>query len=425
MGNETRRAAASVDRAFRRDPLGFMKAVHGRYGAVYSAPAFGATTVFCAPPATDELFDVEPDHLQVHNTPLVHELFGKAVFNLSGSDHARARRALNGGVGPRAVSDYAPALQNISERTVGAWADVGVADILAMARDLTLLCCERTMFGLIPQTSDALLLRTHLDRFAAGAQLSSEWRTARPSYWRARKSANVLRDLAEGVSRDGARANSAVHRIATAALTADDRSRLGDHALAILMAARETTASLVTWFIIEIGRDPALSGELRQEVLAFEGDPTGVLVDQHAPNLHAALLEVERRHAPNAISLRRATALCRIHDVDIEPGCLVAYSPSVNAIDDRRFPDSARFDATRFRSSGGTVCRPRDLLTFGRGHHACPGRRFAESVTLLLVAEALRHYDMRLASPCPIAVHHLPVKVPRQPVALNVSRTPL
>jgi cytochrome P450 len=411
---------SSFDRAFRSDPIATLDHLDvDRQGASRPVRAFGATTVFCSRGALDDLFDAERDHLRVFNTRTVNALFGDAVFNLEGDDHARARRAINGGIGTRAVADIATSLGAAAGPLVAGWDAFDTIEIWPAARDVTFRMSHEVLLGAASVAGDDDVIRAHLDRFVAGAKLPSLGHTSRRSYWQARRSASILRDAAEEAARS--RPDCAVNRIASA-LGRSDRGRLGDHVLALLVAGQETTASLITWFLVELVSNPTLVAELRDEANMLGDVTTDILVRDHAPKAHAALLEVERRHSPNVIALREVVVPFDLGRNPITPGWLVGYSPAAGSQDAHRFPDPARFDPTRFRDSEEAHRARRDLLTFGRGSHACPGRRLAEAMTLLVVTEVVRRYTLRPAPGWSTKANHLPVKTPQDRVRLIASR---
>lgn len=410
---------SSFDRAFRSDPIATLDHLGvDRQGVSFPVRAFGSTTVFCSRGALDDLFDAERDHLRVFNTRTITALFGDAVFNLEGDEHARARRAINGGIGTRAVASTITRLGETAGQLVAGWDAFDAVEIWPAARKMTFRMSHEVLLG-APSVAGDDAIQAHLDRFVAGTRLPSLGHTCRRSYWQARHSASILRQTAEHAARS--QPDCAVNRIASA-LGCSDRGRLGDHVLALFVAGQETTASLITWFLVELASNPALLAELHDEASMLGGVVTDVLVRDRAPKAHAALLEVERQHSPNAIALREVVVPFDLGTVPVAPGWLVGYSPAAGSRDAQRFPDPARFDPTRFRDSEEARRARRDLLTFGRGSHACPGRRLAEAMTLLVVAEVVRRYTLRPEPGWSTEANHLPVKTPRARVRLIASR---
>lgn len=90
---------------FDEDPLGVMRVGHRLHGPVFRMAIDGVETVLVDTwPGLRELLGAERGRLEVLNTPLVHALFGMALFNLAGEDHVEARRRLRPALSGRALS---------------------------------------------------------------------------------------------------------------------------------------------------------------------------------------------------------------------------------------------------------------------------------------------------------------------------------
>jgi cytochrome P450 len=191
---------------------------------------------------------------------------------------------------------------------------------------------------------------------------------------------------------------------------------LPDHLLALLIAARETTASLITWSLLELAEHPEIAETLPEEAALTMRQPSTLLAaGSDLDGLRAVLSEVERLHSPNAISVRKTLRACSIGGFDIAAGTLVAYSPAADHLLAERWPDPAEFRPGRHRARAAA-----GLLTFGRGLHMCLGRQLAETMTLALLAAVLAEHRVSVAAR-PAKVRYLPVKVPCEPVDARIE----
>lgn len=412
-------------RGFDENPLGVMDRAHHRHGPVFRMMVDGAETVLVGTGAgPGELFAVERGHLEVLNTALVHDLFGRAVFNLVGDGHAEARRRLRAALSGRALSGYVAPLLDVSVPMATRWAEQGVVDLHAGARELTLAMSARVLLGISPGEADAAEFAADFGRFVAATDVQpGRRRFAAARYWtgrRARRRLHVLfaRRAAPAVA--GVDLGSALPGLAAAFENASgDVGLLADHLLALLIAARETTASLITWCLIELAchREHAELGA--QEAHAAMTEP-GLLVRRDAlPVLRAVLAETQRMHSPNLLSLREAVCPVELGGYRIPIGMRVAYSPSAGHFDPEVFPQPHSFRPGRFLAGPAPGAR---LRAFGGGAHACLGRPLAELMTMTLLACALYQGLPRLPGGPPCQLRYRPAKAPLAPVRFVLER---
>jgi cytochrome P450 len=405
--------------AFRELPLRFLVHLHEQHGDVVLAELDGTPTVFCGgATGPAELFRAERASLRVLNTDLVNDLFGSAIFNLTGERHLAARRMVLSGLRGAHLPWYARDAVRLALAHVGRWATAPM-DLYQAARALTMSACARMILGL----DDEAELNALFDIFVTGSLLPSADRHARPEYWQAMRSAAELRSLLRRRA-ESARAAPGTDLLSRMVAHGGPRGAadadLPDHLLAILVATRETTASLITWMLVELSRAQSAAAAMASEAAAFLADP-GSLADHRAgPALRAVLTESERLHSPNAIGLRTVMSHCRIGGYDVECGWNAAYSPAANHLMPSLFDQPGVFRPERFtgmfQDPGVSM-----LLTFGSGTHACPGRHLAEIVTLATASAVLARYTLSLAGDVTADISYLPVKAPRSPVTVRLE----
>lgn len=410
-----------VSHGFTASPLDFLVENHERHGDIFVTRMHGTPTVFCGG-ATGPLalFRAERGHLEVHNTELVHDLFGRAIFTLRGAEHLQARRTLRLGLTARPLRSYAEGALRLAQGHVARWSG-GRFDLYQEARGLTLDACARIVLGLRPGHADYRALPALFDAFVRGTDVPSQRRHVAFAYWRARRAATELRALIDrrtAAARRKPGVDVASHLMTNADQLGLDTASLSDHLLAVLMATRETTASLITWLLVELAREPTGADSLQHEARTLVADPSLLTDHKAVPHLRARLLEAERLHSPNAISVRAAVSGCRLGDHVIPPGWRVAYSPAANHLLPQLYDDPLRFRPQRF--SGRRHGQATRLLTFGQGLHACPGKQLAELLVLAAAAAVFAGHTLALPEGVPTALRYLPVKAPIVPIAATL-----
>jgi cytochrome P450 len=410
-------------RAFAADPVAFLTDRHRRHGDVFAVRLHGVPTVVfggASGPAT--LFRGERGHLDVHNTTLVHELFGQAVFNLHGDAHRQARRPLWAALTGTALSEQAAGMSALAARHVASWAQ-GPFDLHQAARALTMDACAGLLLGLPVGGPEHSGLPATFDVFVRAGDVAPGRRHVTTAYWRGRQAATDLRrTITARMSAAAAGPGPDVLSRLVTDGSADrlEPARVPDHLLALMIATRETTASLLTSMLLELAVRTDLTAAISEEHAAGRSanGPAGAA-------LRGALLETERLHSPNMLSRRIVVTALPVADRVVPPGWHAAYSPAANHLLPDLFDAPARFYPDRFDGKHGRG-RAAGLLTFGQGLHACPGKQLAEQLVTAVVGAVAVAYRLELLHGAPERYRYLPVKAPLTavPVVLHPWRRP-
>jgi cytochrome P450 len=388
-------------------------------GDIFAARWLGVPTVFfTGPGGRASFFRAEREHMTVHNTETVKDLFGQAVFNLSGPAHARARSLLRPALSSPALEPHAARAVQLARKHAARWAAAPQVEALQAARLLTWDACAELILGLPPGSGETA--KALLGSFTRGANVPPVGRQFRPGYWRGLQARSRLRQaiLAAARTETPTAPPSVLGQLAaTARQRGDDPSALPDHVLAILIAAWETTASLITWILAELAALPA-DGALTGEAAAIVADPAAVLDRARIPGLRSVLLETERLHSPNPLSRRTVTTPFDAGGLRVPAGWRAAYSPAADHLMPDLYPGPLDFRPSRFR--GDPDQAGSGLLAFGAGLHACPGRPFAEMIALSATAAVLCQHRVLLPAGAPGRIRYWPVKVPAAPLPVSL-----
>lgn len=402
---------------FDEDPLGVMRVGHRLHGPVFRMAIDGVETVLVDTwPGLRELVGAERGRLEVLNTPLVHALFGMALFNLAGEDHVEARRRLRPALSGRALPGYVAPLMDVAVPVTGRWVGPGVSDLFAAVRGLTHAMGARVLLGIRPGEADAAEFAEEFERFVGATGVASgRRRFARARYWVGLRARRRLHELFNRRAAAGGAGSALPGLVAAFADAPAAAGPLIDHLLALLVASQETTASLVTWALIELAAHPEHAELVAAEARAAMAEPDLLARSGALPVVRAVLAETQRRHSPNLLSLRTAVGPVDLGSFHVPAGTRLAYCPSAGHFDPVVFPQPQTFRPDRFLVQPGGAAR---LVAFGRGVHACLGRPVAELMALTAVVTALHQGLPRLPTGPPGRVRYRPSKAPRDPVAL-------
>ncbi|MFJ2478180.1 cytochrome P450 [Streptomyces sp. NPDC087659] len=400
-----------------------MAAGHQRHGPVFRMEIDGADTVLVGTWAgLGELFAAERGRLDVLNTPLVHDLFGQALFNLTGVAHTEARRRLRPPLSSRALAGYVMPLLEVAAPTAAQWAIDPGEDLYAAAREVTLAMSARILLGIRPGEADAQIFADAFDGFVTATTApSGRRRYMAGRYWSgliARRRLHALftrRAVEAGRDRSGAALGGLAAGFEGAP---DELGPLADHLLTLLIAARETTASLITWCLVELARHPEHAALSAVEARSAVAEPELLVQREALPIMHSVLAETQRLHSPNLLSVRRAVCPLELGGYQVPAGFRVAYSLSTGHFDPSRYPQPLAFRPGRFVSRQASSS---GLWAFGGGAHACLGRPLAELMALTVLVTVLNQGLPRLPTGPPVRVRYRPAKVPSDPVPFAIE----
>ncbi|HWH33799.1 MAG TPA: cytochrome P450 [Acidimicrobiales bacterium] len=235
---------------------------------------------------------------------------------------------------------------------------------------------------------------------------------AAPAWWPSpynRRAARFRRDLWDMVEEliarrsDGASHDDLLGRLLSArdpeTGAALSRAAVRAHALTILLAGHETTASSLAFTLHLLGRYPAVQERVRHEVMAAVGE--GRIAAAHLDGLRYTAQVVDealRLYPPVHTLVRRAGAASTLCGHRIPRGRIVAVSVWGIHRNPAVWPEPERFEPDRF--DGGEGAPPDDRYThlpFGGGPRACLGRFLATAELVTAVAAVVRAY--RIQSP--------------------------
>ncbi|KAL2882731.1 hypothetical protein SGCOL_001942 [Colletotrichum sp. CLE4] len=171
-----------------------------------------------------------------------------------------------------------------------------------------------------------------------------------------------------------------------------------------------TTSAVLTQALFELSAHPNYVPELRKEIIdtlvKFDGEfSKAALWDMH--KLDSFIRETHRLSSPNLTTLqRRATEDVTLSDGTFIPsGTKLEFPTFAIHRDSEFFDNAAEFDGFRFLKlrqehdkDGGKhhyVSARKDMLGWGLGKTACPGRFLADIEIKLIVAFILMNYDIK------------------------------
>jgi cytochrome P450 len=400
---------------FTLDPDGFFTDAQRQYGDVFTMRVLGRQWLAIADPgAVKEVFSHGPDDVDSGeaNQSLSPVLGTRNLLLLDGEEHLHRRRIVLPPFHGERMRAYEDVIRAAIGRQIAEWPIGEAVAALPRMQALTFEVIMRCVFGVeegerVGELGEALRGMiswvTDTRRVLFFFLMGPERLNSVPAF--RRQLARVDREMLAEISRRRALQNLNEREDILSMLieaTDEDGERLTDEELrdelmTLLIAGHETTATLLSWAIHDLARDP-----MSQDRLASEG---GAFCD-------AVITETLRLHPPTGGVARRVRHPLTIAGYDIPIGTdMVPVTLLVHRRADL-YPDPWTFRPTRFLdvrpSAGG-------WFPFGGSVRRCIGASFAQFEAKIVLEELTR--ELRLHP-----VGHRPERTGRRAIVLPPSK---
>ncbi|PHJ61065.1 cytochrome P450 [Nostoc linckia z18] len=376
-----------------------------QYGSVFKTRVLGHKRAYLIGPDANRLVLVE----QAENMSsrigwyFLEPTFGNNILLQDGEEHRLTRRLMYPAFHGKAIATYFDIIQNIVEEFLKDWGEQGTISLNSSFRKLTLRVASRLFLGSqnkteVEQTSQwfTQLIDSSLAIF--------KWNVPFTLYGRGQSARSKLvaflnQVIAQRIKEGNLEASKDVLGLLLAAVDEDgnklSQAQVINEALLLLFAGHETTASLLSWVIFELGHRPEWRERLRQEQLAVVGNnPLTLSHLKQFPELMNVLKETERLYPPVYAYNRGVLKDIEYAGYRIPAGWFVTISPMLTHRLPELYADPHRFDPDRFAPPREEDKKhPFALIGFGGGSHSCLGMEFAQMEMKIVLSTLLRHYD--------------------------------
>ncbi|MGC2374881.1 MAG: cytochrome P450 [Solirubrobacteraceae bacterium] len=380
---------------FTLDPEGFFAAAQRRYGDVFAMTVLGQRWVAIADPeAVKEVLSHGPEEMDsgAANQSLSPMLGTRNLLLLDGEQHLHRRRIVLPAFHGERMRAYEELIRTAIREEIANWPVGEPVAALPRMQALTFAVIMRCVFGVdegesIGQLGETLRgmvawvtdMRRVLFFFLIGPRRLDKLPAFRKQVER------VDRELLAEIARRRAMGDlSDREDILSLLIQATDEdgnhlsdAELRDELMTLLLAGHETTATLLSWAIHDLARDPASQDRLSREAGAF---------------CDAVVTETLRLHPPTGGIARRLREPLTIGGYALAAGTDVV---PVTLLAHRRadvYPDPWTFKPTRFldtRPPAGA------WFPFGGSVRRCIGASFAQFEAKIVLEELTRALSLR------------------------------
>ncbi|KAL6985575.1 hypothetical protein U1Q18_018951 [Sarracenia purpurea var. burkii] len=198
--------------------------------------------------------------------------------------------------------------------------------------------------------------------------------------------------------------------------------QVADNIIGVIFAARDTTASVLTWIVKYLAENPSVLQAVTEEQEAIVREKSGeekVLswADTKKMQVTSRVIQETLRVASIlSFTFREAVEDVEFEGYHIPKGWKVLplfrnihHSPD-------NFPDPEKFDPSRFEDAP----KPNTFMPFGNGIHSCPGNELAKLEILVLVHHLTTKYRWSMVGP-QSGIQYGPFALPQDGLPIRLS----
>ena len=166
-------------------------------------------------------------------------------------------------------------------------------------------------------------------------------------------------------------------------------------AIAFLFAGHDTTSTLMSWLLFELGNCPQWRQRLRDEQQQVMGnEPISMTHLRQLPHMTNVIKEGERLYPPAFLIARVALEDIEYAGYLIPAGWFVFISPMLTHRLPEIYQNPDAFDPDRFAPPREEDKKqPYSLIGFGGGAHTCIGVELAQMEMKIILSTLLQKYD--------------------------------
>nr|XP_009398465.1 PREDICTED: abscisic acid 8'-hydroxylase 1-like [Musa acuminata subsp. malaccensis] len=385
---------------YSNNPDTFFALKQKRYGAIFKTHILGCPCVMVSSPEAARFVLVTRAHLFKPTFPASKErmLGRQAVFFQQGDYHARLRRLILRAFLPEAIRRSVARIEAVALRTLQSW-DGRLVNTFQEMKTYAFNVAIVSIFG-----KDEL---SYLEELKQCYYTLEKGYNSMPinlpgtlffSAMKARKQlAHIVAKIVS--SRRMQRTNEANNDLLGSFMEAKEAlsdDQIADNMIGVIFAARDTTASVLTWIVKYLGDNPSILQAVTEE-------QEEVMKKKEAGDEEKSLTWADTKRMPLTLrviqeTMRVASILSftfreAVEDVEYE-GYLIPKGWKVLPLfrnihhSPENFSDPEKFDPSRFEASP----KPNTFLPFGNGTHACPGNELAKLEMLVLLHHLITKY---------------------------------
>ena len=397
-----------------------------QYGNIFKillpeAIGFGKCACLIGPEANQLVLKDGADKLssRLGNRSLEPIVSKDLVLLKDGAEHRASRKLILPIFHHQAIAAYFDTIQSVVTETVANWGKQGTIDLETEMRKLTLAIAVRTFLG-SAKTEEIDRVSQWYVTLVGSTIGMVKWDNPLTFYGRGqaarRKIADYIRQIIKDRIdlRDLERTKDVIGFLMSIVDEDGDKfteTQIINQAIGFLFAAHETTSSLMSWLMFELGNRPEWRQKLREEQQQVtNNEPLKLQHLRQLSQLSNVLKEGERLYPPSPTISRAVVEDIEFAGYTIPAGWYILIFPILTHCLPEIYKDPDKFDPDRFAPPREEDKKyPYSLIGFGGGAHSCIGVEFANMEMKIILSILLQNYDWTVT---PTIAEIAPVRKP-------------
>ncbi|XP_073306141.1 abscisic acid 8'-hydroxylase CYP707A2-like isoform X1 [Primulina huaijiensis] len=380
---------------YSQNPNVFFASKVKKYGSIFKSHILGCACVMISSPEAAKVVLVSKSHLFKPTFPASKErMLGKqAIFFHQGDYHLKLRRLVLRAFMPESIKNIVPDIESLAVRFLESWEGKLITTYQEMktyAFNVALI----SIFG-----EDEVLYREDLKRcyyILEKGYNSMPINLPGTLFYKAMKARKELAQiLAKILSLRRQTKNDHIDLLGSFMGEAEclTDEQIADNIIGVIFAARDTTASVLTWILKFLVENPSVLQAVSEEqeaIMKYKEEKELTWADtKKMPITTRVIQETLRVASVLSFTFREAVEDVEFNGYLIPKGWKVLplfrnihHSPD-------NFQEPEKFDPSRFEQ---VAPKPNSFIPFGSGAHSCPGNELAKLEILVLLHHLTTKY---------------------------------
>ncbi|CAN7013624.1 hypothetical protein BRARA_K01757 [Brassica rapa] len=409
---------------YSQDPNVFFASKQKRYGSVFKTHVLGCPCVMISCPEAAKFVLVTKSHLFKPTFPASKErMLGKqAIFFHQGDYHAKLRKLVLRAFMPEAIRDMVPDIESIAQDSLRNW-DGTMINTYQEMKTYTFNVALLSIFG-----KDEVLYREDLKRCYYILEKGYNSMPVNLPGTLFHKAMKARKELSQILARilSERRENRSSHNDLLGSFMGDKEElsdeQIADNIIGVIFAARDTTASVMTWILKYLVENPNVLEAVTEEQMAIrkdkgEGESLTWSDTKKMPITSRVIQETLRVASILSFTFREA-----VEDVEYE-GYLIPKGwkvlPLFRNIHHSAdiFSNPGKFDPSRFE----VAPKPNTFMPFGNGTHSCPGNELAKLEMSIMIHHLTTKYRWSIVGASD-GIQYGPFALPQNGLPIMLTR---
>ncbi|KAF3490166.1 hypothetical protein F2Q69_00057046 [Brassica cretica] len=409
---------------YSQDPNVFFASKQKRYGSVFKTHVLGCPCVMISSPEAAKFVLVTKSHLFKPTFPASKErMLGKqAIFFHQGDYHSKLRKLVLRAFMPEAIRDMVPDIESIAQDSLRNW-DGTMINTYQEMKTYTFNVALLSIFG-----KDEVLYREDLKRCYYILEKGYNSMPVNLPGTLFHKAMKARKELSQILARilSERRENRSSHNDLLGSFMGDKEElsdeQIADNIIGVIFAARDTTASVMTWILKYLAENPNVLEAVTEEQMAIrkdkgEGESLTWGDTKKMPITSRVIQETLRVASILSFTFREA-----VEDVEYE-GYLIPKGwkvlPLFRNIHHSAdiFSNPGKFDPSRFE----VAPKPNTFMPFGNGTHSCPGNELAKLEMSIMIHHLTTQYRWSIVGASD-GIQYGPFALPQNGLPIMLTR---